>query len=242
MTGPKEMLVILPTRSRPTKALRAYQSFNETRSEEGLSQLGFFLDLDDTKLFEYKEKLDSPGLTNSFVSIGERIRMCPSVNRAFEQNPDFDYYCFIGDDHRFKTKDWDKKAIEYIEKDALGWGVLYGDDKLQGKKLASSFIISGNLVRAIGYIAIPGLKHMYVDNQVMELGKALGSLLYRPDIVIEHLHYSMNKSKKDAQYEEVNSKEIYAHDLAIYEKWQENGKGKDLGKVFSALQKQGHAA
>ena len=59
----------------------------------------------------------------------------------------------------------------------------------------------------------------------MAWGRALGSLTYRDDVVIEHLHYINGKAEQDDLYREVNADSMYAHDGA---RWSDYANGGEL--------------
>lgn len=211
-----KILILLPTRERLKNTQEAIESWLNTRTL-GRSELVLGLDNDDPNLERYKNELKHYPV---YFSIGDRIRMCPTVNRLVREYPQYKYYCFIGDDNRFRTKGWDQAMIDKLEK--AGGGVAYGDDKLQGETLASAFVISKNLITLQGYLAYPKLVHMCVDNQVMILARTFEKLFYMPEIVIEHMHFTAGKSEKDALYASVNNTAVVTQDQKYLEEWRKN--------------------
>lgn len=148
------------------------------------------------------------------LHIGPRMKMAHKVNRVFQDYPDQDYYVFVGDDHRFRTPDWDLKLIEAI---GPGYGIAYGDDLHQGKNLPTAFMISNAFPMALGYIFHPSLDHLYVDNWIMDLGKMYRTLNYVPEVIIEHMHPHVFKSEMDASYRESNSAGQYIKDKQAFD-------------------------
>lgn len=167
------------------------------------------------------------------VDVGPRIKMCPSVNRALQTHNGYDYYFFMGDDHRIRTRGWTYRVLEHMLRHN-DKAVVYGDDLMMHERLASAFAVSKKLIdkqvaarkKHTGeddlYIAAPGLIHMYMDNQMMDLGRAFGGLVYDPQIVVEHLHYTQGKSAEDEGYKSVNNDEVFKHDEQVYREWKEN--------------------
>jgi len=232
----KEILMILPSRGRPLKVEDTLVSWQETST--GRSELFLCLDHDDPTWKDYDKSLfgeKAHGLPVVSYRIGPRLRVCPTVNKVVEEYPDYKYYGFLGDDHVFRTKGWEDLAINKIEENG-GWGIVYGDDKFQGEKLATAAIMSANIPKTLGYMAIPGLTHLYMDNFWMEIGRGINRLFYIPEIVIEHMHFEAGKSPKDPQYAEVNSSEMYSHDGAIFGKWIDVQKAEDVRKLQQAMQ------
>ena len=69
--------------------------------------------------------------------------------------------------------------------------------------LPTAVFITSDIIRALGYMAPPCLKHMYLDNYWKALGEGAGCLRYLPDVVIEHMHPEAGKADVDAGYEDV---------------------------------------
>jgi hypothetical protein len=93
--------------------------------------------------------------------------------------------------------------------------------------------MSASIVRAIGYMAPPELIHMYMDNFWKALGQDLGHLIYRSDVIIEHLHPLVGKSQNDAGYMEVNSPEIYSKDVVAFDRYLRDRFVHDLQKILN---------
>lgn len=223
-----KILMLLPTRGRPAKAWDAVASFHATSA--GRAQLLLLLDEDDPERDTYRVTL-----AKELLSVGQRVGMCASLNRAVHDFPDYAYYGFFGDDHRFCTPDWDRIAIETIEGKGNGWGVFYGDDLLQGQKLPTAVVLSGTIVKTLGWMCLPGLRHMYADNVWKTLGESIDRLFYDPKVVIEHMHFSNGKSVLDDQYRQVNNPAVYQADAAVYEHWYQTQREEDAHRLRVAM-------
>lgn len=218
----KPILVLLASKGRPKKIEGFYRTWRQTTS--GLSEVLVCLDDNDPTLKEYIRHRDI------HFDVGPGLSTCEKYNRVFQLYPNYKYYFIPGDDHRIRTKGWEKKFIKAIKENG-GNGVAFGNDLLQGKKLATAPFVSGNIFRAIGYLAIPGLIHMFVDNFWTELGKKGPGLLYFDDIIIEHMHFSVGKSKEDKWYLAVNNKKVFKNDEVIFQKWRNTKLKYDLKKI-----------
>jgi hypothetical protein len=98
------------------------------------------------------------------------------------------------------------------ELDALGTGIVYGNDLVQGENLPTQMGMTSNIVTTLGYAVPEGFTHLYIDDYFLALGCALGKVTYLPDVIVEHLHYSAGKSQQDQTYEEANSPENWNND------------------------------
>lgn len=140
---------------------------------------------------------------------------------------------FIGDDHRFRTPGWDERIIE--ANDALGGGIVYGNDLLRGQELPSQVFMDARIVRSLGWMALPGAHHLFLDDTWRELGHAINRLTYLPDVHIEHLHPTAGKAEWDENYVRVNTGAMYEHDAAVFHEWMHNGISRDSQRVLEAL-------
>lgn len=204
------MLTIIPTRGRNENALRLFEAINATAD---FTEVVFAIDADDTKT--YNGLLDATaGLNNVKVVVADRMGMNGTLNHwALWFAPDYDYICFMGDDHLPRTGGWDTKLAEAIGTDA---GIAYGNDLLQGENLPTAVVMSSKIIRALGFMSPPALKHLFLDNFWLAMGHALENVNYLPDVIIEHLHYTNGKAEHDDRYAAVNNAEMHNADEAIF--------------------------
>ena len=129
---------------------------------------------------------------------------------------------FMGDDHRPRTEGWDSRYMETLHE--LGTGIVYGDDRLQGAALPTQVAMTSDIIRALGHMAPPDQKHLYLDNYWLTLGQAANCIRYLPEVIVEHMHYSVGKSPADEHYHRVNSGEMYSHDEAAWRTYVADGR------------------
>jgi hypothetical protein len=200
-------LLIVPTRSRPHNAAEFYDSFIQNTSDQ--TTLCFAIDSDDAQ--NYSERYD-----NVIWEVNDRKGMNGTLNLVANKYSDqYDYITFMGDDHRIRTSGWDKIFMRHAKKNT----VSYGNDLIQGESLATAAMLDSNIIRTLGYMAPPKMKHLYLDNFWMELGRRLNTLQYYSDVIIEHMHYSVGKSNADELYEEVNSAAMNDNDKIAWEQY-----------------------
>lgn len=209
--------MICPSRERGDKIKATVEAWKATT--EGFSDLMIAIDSDEPQIEAYKS------LQGVLLEIDTPIRMCPTVNRVVSKYKNYDYYGFIGDDHIFRTK-WETPMMEAVGE----MGIAYGDDLLQHERLATHCVMTANIPQKIGYMAIPGLIHLFMDNFWMELGRGLNCLHYLPNVIIEHMHPGAGKAQMDGRYYAVNSSDITNHDRQVFETWNSYQKGLDIEK------------
>ena len=210
------MLTIVPTRGRCDNAMRLFEAINATAD---FTELIFAIDADDVA--EYGDLMHATaGVNNVKIVIAARMGMNGTLNHwANWMAPDYDYICFMGDDHLPITKGWDTKLAEAIGDKA---GIAYGNDLLQGENLPTAVVMSTKIIRALGFMSPPALKHLFLDNFWLAIGKALGNSTYCSDVVIEHLHYINGKAAHDERYAAVNNAEMHNADEAIFAEYMAN--------------------
>lgn len=216
-------LVILPTRGRPENAARCVDFLKENSS---ISDILIAIDDDQSDLY--------PRIDDVIYEVNPRLRMNGTLNLVASKYADkYESIFFLGDDHITRTKGWDEKLYEPIK--ARGYGLSYGDDKFQGKNLATAVMMSTNIIKTLGFMAPPKLIHLYMDNFWMSLGQALDCINYVPEVVVEHMHFAAGKSEKDEQYAEVNSSEMYKNDRETYLEYVKNELKGDLEKLIKEV-------
>lgn len=189
----KKLLTIIPSRGR-NENLKAYAKnfFEKSRISELL------VGLDDDDAHNYDR------LPNIHYDINPRLRLVGTTNLlANKYCNQYEYLGFMGDDHRPRTDGWDELLIDSIKH--LEFGIAYGQDLAKGSKLPTAVIVNSEIVRRVGYMGPPTLVHLWMDNFWLELGKALKSIIYNPNIIIEHMHHIRRKAPKDLTYQEANS-------------------------------------
>lgn len=219
------LVVICPSRGRPDKAKEAYDSFLKTRRDIGTDIL-FVIDNDDETLLDYNIPFITPdhagGMGNALNAAA-----LPLVDQ-------YDYIGFIGDDHRFRTENWDGLITDELA--ATGGGIAYGNDLMQSINLPTQVFMDSVIVKTLGWMALPGAKHLYLDDTWKHLGEGIGNLLYFPQIIIEHLHPASGKAAWDEGYRRVNDQSVYQHDFGVFSEWRDNEYARDVARVRAALE------
>jgi hypothetical protein len=218
------LLVLVPSRGRPTNALELLTEFEATKKFKHTTCL-FVVDEDDPELDAYLELLPSGNIEIN-ESIGSMVRALNAAATLHSAIGVYNYIGFFGDDHRPRTKGWDKIFVTKL--DRRGGGFAYGNDLYQGANLPTQVVMSSSIISALGWMAPPVLKHLWVDNAWRSLGSATGRLFYFPEVVIEHLHPFAGKAAMDMGYQRVNSSEMIDHDKAAFARWMANGFAKDV--------------
>lgn len=227
-----DLLFIVPSRGRPHNIADLHEAWSATTT--GVSGLLVAADDDDPELSGYEQVCAERGIE---LTVGSRIRMCPTLNKvAVERAPHHFALGFLGDDHRPRTLGWDTHYLAELK--TLGTGFVYGNDLLAKDRLPTQVAVTSNIVQTLGWMALPGLLHLWCDNVWWDLGHAIGRIRYLPDVIVEHLHPLANKAQEDAGYLEVNHPDTAEADRLVYANWYANRMPADVEKLRALIGEQ----
>jgi hypothetical protein len=183
------LAVVVPSRGRPGNMKRLWDAMCGTC--RGDTRLTVGLDGDDETWGQYplgpKYEVRS-GLRFVVAWINElavpRSQYCAAVGT-------------IGDDNLPATRGWDLRIMKALEAAPFAFANdLYPREP---GSLCCHIFMRSEVVRALGYMGPPRLRHMYVDVVWMAWGLATG-IIYLDDVIIEHLHFTAGKAPADESY------------------------------------------
>lgn len=207
---------------RPHRLKDTISSYLSTRSD--FSQLIVYVSDDDPLLSEYQ-------LNDVNFIIGPYRTLVEVTNHiSCDVLPDFPYYSEVNDDHIYRTPAWDKKLIEALEATG-GWGMSYGFTQ----NLPTAIMLSGNIVKTLGYFFYPKFKHQYIDNFLKDITQGIGRMIYVPDVFIEHCHPGFGKAQQDKIYEISNGGEQTQYGKTVYDEWCRSVRANDINKLKQAM-------
>ena len=211
-----DLLVIVPTRSRPESVPRLVDAWRTTGAYEHADLL-LAVDDDDP----HRDRYLTAGLTGGAAAVSVSPRWQPMVHKlndvAIGHVGDYFALGFAGDDHLPRTPGWASRYLAELR--ALGSGIVYGDDGYQGEKLPTQWAMTADIVGALGRMVPAPVEHLYCDNSVLDLGRAADCVRYLPDVLIEHMHPVAGKADSDEQYQRVNGGAQYTRDRRAYQRW-----------------------
>ena len=195
-------LIMVASRIRPSQLKRMLGSFEVTKSPG--TEICIYVADDDPMLETYRSIL-----TGYDYLIGSRIYQADVFNLFSKKYPDMDYYGTVNDDHVYLTLGWDYRLINAIE-DSGGWGLACAEDLLTNWKEfhhPGACIVSGNIVRTLGYYIYPRFRHINIDRAQGFLFDSIGKLFHLSDVIVEHCHWSNGKAEQDDNYRWIYGKE-----------------------------------
>lgn len=221
----RDLLIITPTRQRPDSARRLARAVTETATADTVLLLA--VDDDDPSY--------DGGVEGAQIIRGPRLNCVKWSNLlAARHGPGYRAVASLGDDHVPLTYGWDSALLEAID-DMGGTGIAYGDDTLQHDNLPTAPVISTDIPAALGWLFHPGMLHYYCDNAWKDVAAGAGCLAYRPDVTVQHLHYSAGTAPRDPVY--ADEEPAMEPDRATYEAWRASpdGMAADVARVRALM-------
>ena len=220
-----KLLSMCSTRIRPELAAKMVDSFNETKSEG--TEIVLYVWKDDPFVETYKKLLKGEN-----VIYGKKRFMIDVLNYiSTEVYPGIDYYQNICDDHLYLVKGWDKLYLEPLEKNN-GWGIAYCKG-VNAKHNPTAEIISGKIVRALGYYFYPEFRQFGGEPFIVEIGEAFGFFYYIEGDIIAHNCVGIGAMEPDANHQFIYGEDV-PHGLDAMDKWRKTRKEIDLLKIRKA--------
>lgn len=221
-----KLAVTVPSRGRPNNLKRLAEALKDTCT--GDYELLARIDADDPTANEYLKLKDVD------ITMGDRIFFTLSLDELAQKALDqgFTHLAILGDDVLPETVGWDEKMIKALNGKL---GVVYGSDGLEhlhGVELPTHVVVPIEMYKRLGWIGLPGSRHLFCDNAWRELGK-LTQFIYLKDVKLTHLHRWNKSAPNDQTYEEANDKVKRELDKQAFEAWRD---GEGLEKARKALQ------
>jgi hypothetical protein len=191
------MVVLVATRNRVESLRRLVRSVESTAAEPGGVGMVLGIDRDDQESMRTAQDLAR--------SATSRIRIVPlepsgefnlarMSNTLYAASEEPIVGCF-GDDVVFRTQGWDLAVRQEFQEDQSV--LLFGDDLLQKGRLATHFFTHRRVHDAFGYYMNEKFRRIYIDTWWDQIYRSQKKIRYRPDLVFEHLHPSLNPERED---------------------------------------------
>lgn len=150
------------------------------------------------------------------------LEMAGALNALLALYPNEPFYGILTDTHRPQTFGWATKLSE-----AAGRGSIaicnttkHRMNPRTGLRRVTTMAIGGDLVRAIGWIWLDRVVHLYGDDAWEDIGYALNAVKYLPDVVILALLKREGEVPIDANHHRKWRGQSYmATDAAAFDEW-----------------------
>ena len=209
-----DLLVIVPSRGRPQNIARLLDAVHQTARLDTIVHVG--VDDDDPELPAYKEIFAEHG-HEDVLETGPRTGLAGWTNRiAAAQAGGYPFLASLGDDMVPRSAGWDRALVRAIL-DMGGTGFSYPWDGIR-EDIPEAVVMSSDIVTALGWMAMPELRHFWIDDVWGELGRAAGCLRHLRAVVVDHLHPAKDPSVPgDATYRDARG--TLAADQDAFHEW-----------------------
>lgn len=197
ITDLKTISLLLPTRQRPANMKSLWESVQKTSDYPKQLEIVFYIDNDDQESIDEVNRLNHDYPEQIKWIIGPRICLSEMWNKAYEKSTG-NILMHSGDDILFRTDHWDTYIRLVFSKYSDRIVFVFGDDTAIHKNpFGTHGFLHRNWVKVIGYFVPPYFSSDYNDTWLNEVSGALGRKIYIPDIITEHMHYTLGKSEID---------------------------------------------
>ena len=155
-----------------------------------------------------------------------------SMQWCLRQFPDATRYGWLADDTVPRTKHWDRKLEAAAGDHGFAqahdnWRSLSGtaeDLFVKGLDMSAGLCWGGNLVRAVGWWALPGVTQAGIDTAWCDIIHPLGVCRYLRDVVVEHRNWRTGLRPFDpVDSWERDGVDYISADLATKDRWVADG-------------------
>jgi len=199
------------------------------------TELLILLDKDDSSLGEYLEHLPADIKFQVFDRENDKTLTTEIINRTFKQNNSYEFYSVTNDDIEYETEGWDKVLCN---KGKISTGVEINMVKKYGKSVGRIHVegfpiisvIDGDIIRSLGWLQYPDLRHSCGDNVWYWIARRLKILNIHRDIIYRHRSAYFNDGEEDDTFKRTNAKNNIK-DRDIYMNWLKYKINNDLHKI-----------
>ena len=184
---------LLPTRNRLANLQRFFAACGQT----GVSTPGLVL-VDEMDYAEHQARYDELQLPPQWkLRLTRGLTQGEKTREIWDEIVDRDWVGRLGDDNVPVTPFWDRRWVDALD----GWNVISCNDGWQApRRIADCWVISGQLLRAVGYIFAPGMHHLFVDDLWETIGREASCWKCDMNVLVRHLHILKGDAPADATH------------------------------------------
>ena len=201
--------IIHPSLGRPVQARKCYDHWMKTASGDHEYEWILSLSQADASIESYYHSFTN---TNAVVIVAKTKNVVEAANEGAKLCAG--NIIIVASDDMFSPQMWDSRILHKFEM-IDGPGLLQVDDGITTKKMTLP-IMNREAYAMLGYVYHPEYISMYADDDLR--ATAIANQIYYNgiDIIFEHRHYSVGKSKYDRTYQLENSNKAYKHGQTLY--------------------------
>jgi hypothetical protein len=213
-----DTVVIVPTRGRSHLLPRLINSVRATAA----APVDIYLVVNVGEFDTYQAVIDPLRLDYNDIMVGvveDGLDYPTKLNLAANAAAyRYKYMALWNDEHEPLTAGWDAAF-----KAALGaepFGVACGPDGIwENGEIPSAPFMTTSFHSALGWVALPGLQHILVDNVWMDLAKALDVYHFLPEVRVQHHHRQLGAPDDDTYHLTNDNPDMEEQDRQRWWEW-----------------------
>ncbi len=147
---------------------------------------------------------------------------------------DTDWFGWLGDDSVPETPGWDTKVVDALN----GWNVVSTNDGMMApKKMHGAVAWSVPLLKAVGYMFVPGSNHFYMDDIWEDLGNLTGCWTVLMDVMVRHRNAGYEPNRQDATSNTINT--YWPNDERAFAKWKRDDRNAACDRIANLMKDHG---
>jgi len=203
--------IVHPSFQRPHQAYDVYKHYIDNMVSD--NDIEWIISLNDNELFldDYKRLFKNE---DSVSIITSNVNSMVAATNVAAMHTKHNIILLVSDD-MYCAKNWDRDLIKVFDQYKDQPAVIQVHDSIRCDILTIP-IMNRLAYEKLGYIYNPKYISMYADNDLMMVAKKNDMYFIHTDIVFDHRHYSVGKSKLDYTYKRENSKTAYDHGKRMF--------------------------
>ena len=208
--------MLIPTRARPSRLHTFLQSLQNHTAQIDKLCAAVYVDEDDMTTCEEVERLQRDFPFAKFV-VGPRIDNGGDRWNALCRVTDGEIVGIGADDVIVQTSGWDDKVRAAFEARPDRILLVHVRDGINGPEKVTNGFVSRKSVDIVGYYLPSHFKMLWVDTWLEEVYNAIGRRKFLPDVMFQHLHWSVHPRLWDEVYAAPRGPGEHARQHAIWE-------------------------
>lgn len=218
--------ICLPSKGRPNLLLEMINS--ALKKSSGNHEIEFCIYLDELDDFD-KSKIFGQNYSLKIFH-GPRMPTSMMTNFMYSQSSG-EILMYAADDIVFRTENWDEIVKEVlVDPEHLPRLLMTNDLSITKGKNATHAFVTKAFCEVVDYLLPPYFESEFCDTWITEIAQKSGTLIYREDLIVEHMHHLWGKSTEDATY--TYRKSRYKHyELLFYFKMMSKMRKREVSKL-----------
>jgi len=210
--------IIFPTRERSNAVIELLKTLENNTHYKHRIEVCLYFDDDDNSINDILKHQFSFEI-KTIVKPRFFTKMSNMWNIAYQELSKNSIIMLCADDFRFRTHNWDDIVYEEFSKVPDKILLVYGNDGfVSGKQqLATQSFVHRKWVENSPFWLPPYFSCDFCDTWLSDIAKNINRKVYRDDLLIEHMHFSIGKSPKDKNSEERLERNKKDNNQQIYE-------------------------